>query len=126
LHERAFRRHITFLSSKGREGKLRRGEAFLYHRELKRDGVPLIEHYPLPLKGKGVRGMDLRISESHGMRDSNNMSLIQFMESIFAGRDKLILTGPSPLTGRGKHGRVSKRIREIARESCFSQGGYYG
>jgi hypothetical protein len=58
-----------------------------------------------------------------GINKGNN---ILFDGFIFAGRDKLILTGPSPLPGRGKHGRVSKRIREIARESCFSQGGYYG
>jgi hypothetical protein len=60
------------------------------------------------------------------MKNNNNMPLIQFMEFALAGRDKLILTGPSPLPGRGEHGRVSKRIREIAHESCFSQGGYYG
>jgi hypothetical protein len=59
--------------------------------------------------------------------NGNYFTLIKhFGEFALAGRDKLILTGPSPLPGRGKHGRVSKKIREDTRESCFSQGGYYG
>ena len=57
----------------------------------------------------------------------NYFTLVRrFDKFALAGRDKLILTGPSPLPGRGKHGRVSKKIRENTRESRFSQGGYYG
>jgi hypothetical protein len=46
------------------------------------------------------------------MKNSNNMPSIQFMEFAFAGRDKLILTRPSPFWGRGEHGLVTKIEKE--------------
>jgi hypothetical protein len=42
----------------------------------------------------------------------NKGSNTLFDEFAFAGRDKLILTGPSPLPGRGERGLVMKIGKE--------------
>jgi hypothetical protein len=46
------------------------------------------------------------------MKNNNNMPSIQFIKPTLAGRDKLILTSPSPFWERGEHGLITKKRKE--------------